>query len=157
MSNVIETRGVQRRMNKAFEIRDLALNVPAGSIYGFLGPNGSGKTTTIHMLVGLLRPSQGSIALLGRPVPGDMPDILARTGFVPERPHVYASLTVGEAIRYHSAFYSTWDAGHLRGCAAHRRSLALGLGGAVAGSGSGRGGWCRTLRGAAAGGLAGRL
>jgi ABC-2 type transport system ATP-binding protein len=111
MSNAIETRGVHRRMNKAFEIRDLSLNVPAGSIYGFLGPNGSGKTTTIQLLLGLLRPSHGSISLLGRPVPADMPRILARAGYVPERPHLYAGLTVGEGIRYHSAFYSTWDAG----------------------------------------------
>jgi ABC-2 type transport system ATP-binding protein len=110
MSNAIETHGVQRRMNKAFEIRDLSLCVPTGSIYGFLGPNGSGKTTTIRLLLGLLRPSQGSIALLGRAVPADLPHILARTGFVPERPHLYAGLTVGGAVRYHSAFYRTWDA-----------------------------------------------
>lgn len=111
MSNAIETRGLRRRMNKTFEIRDLSLTVPAGSIYGFLGPNGSGKTTTIHLLLGLLRPSHGSITLLGRSVPSDLPDILARAGFVPERPHLYTSLTVAEAVRYHSAFYSTWDVG----------------------------------------------
>ncbi len=69
MSNAIETRGLHRRMHKAFEIHDLSLCVPAGSIYGFLGPNGSGKTTTIHLLLGLLRPSRGSITLLGQPVP----------------------------------------------------------------------------------------
>lgn len=110
MSNAIETRGVHRRMSKSFEIRDLALSVPAGSIYGFLGPNGSGKTTTIRLLLGLLRAKQGTITVLGRPVPADMPRILARTGYVPERPHLYQGLTVGEAIRYHSAFYTTWDA-----------------------------------------------
>jgi len=110
MSNAIETRGVHRRMSKTFEIRDLALSVPVGSIYGFLGPNGSGKTTTIRILLGLLRATRGSITVLGRPVPADMPRILARTGYVPERPHLYPGLTVEEAIRFHSAFYTTWDA-----------------------------------------------
>ncbi len=110
MSNAIETQGVERRMSRSFAIRDLSLRVPTGSIYGFLGPNGSGKTTTIRLLLGLLRSARGSIALLGRPVPTDLPTILARTGFVPERPHLYPGLTVGEAIRYHSAFYATWDA-----------------------------------------------
>lgn len=109
MSNAIETRGVERRLSKTFEIRDLSLSVPAGSIYGFLGPNGSGKTTTIRLLLGLLRASKGSISVLGRLVPGEIPRVLARTGYVPERPHLYAGLTIGEAIRYHSAFYTTWD------------------------------------------------
>jgi ABC-2 type transport system ATP-binding protein len=109
MSNAIETHGVQRRLSKTFEIRDLSLNVPAGSIYGFLGPNGSGKTTTIRLLLGLLRPSKGSITVLGRPVPGETPRVLARTGYVPEQPHLYSGLTIGEAIHYHAAFYTTWD------------------------------------------------
>ncbi|MGD8726650.1 MAG: ATP-binding cassette domain-containing protein, partial [Gemmatimonadales bacterium] len=89
MSNAIEIRGLHRRMNKTFEIRDLSLSVPAGSIYGFLGPNGSGKTTTIHLTLGLLRPSRGSIMLLGQPVPTQLPHILGHTAFVPERPHLY--------------------------------------------------------------------
>jgi len=110
MSNAIETHGVQRRLSKTFEIRDLSLSVPGGSIYGFLGPNGSGKTTTIRLLLGLLRASKGSISVLGRPVPGEIPRVLARTGYVPERPHLYSGLTIGEAIRYHAAFYTTWDA-----------------------------------------------
>ena len=50
MSNAIETKNLHRSMGKEFEIRDLSLSVPSGSIYGFLGPNGSGKTTTIRLL-----------------------------------------------------------------------------------------------------------
>jgi ABC-2 type transport system ATP-binding protein len=110
MSSAIETRGVHARLGKTFEIRELSLNVPTGSIYGFLGPNGSGKTTTIRLVLGLLRARRGTITVLGRTIPADTPRVLARTGYVPERPHLYTGLTIGEAIRYHAAFYSTWDA-----------------------------------------------
>ena len=57
MSNAIELRGISYSPSKKFEIRDLDLNVPAGSMYGFLGPNGSGKTTTMRMVMGMLRPT----------------------------------------------------------------------------------------------------
>lgn len=71
MSNAIEPRDLVYRAGKTFEIRDLALNVPVGSIYGFLGPNGSGKTTTIRLLLGLLRPVRGSITVIGHSIPGE--------------------------------------------------------------------------------------
>lgn len=109
MSNAIETRDLLYRAGKTFELRDLALNVPTGSIYGFLGPNGSGKTTTIRLLLGLLRPRGGSITVLGNSVPRDITQVLSRTGYVPEQPHLYPSLTVAEAMRYHAAFYPTWN------------------------------------------------
>lgn len=110
MSNAIETRGLHHRLGKNFEIRELSLSVPSGSIYGFLGPNGSGKTTTVRLLLGLLRYTRGSVTVLGRPIPGDAPRVLARTGYVPERPHLYSALSVAEAIRYHAAFHNSWDA-----------------------------------------------
>ena len=109
MSNAIETRTLAYRASKAFAIRDLNLNVPSGSIYGFLGPNGSGKSTTIRLLLGLLRPDRGNIAVLGHSIPGDSPRMLAKSGYVPERPHVYPSLRIDETLRFHAAFYPTWD------------------------------------------------
>ena len=109
MSLAIQARGLGYRAGRDFAITDLALNVPAGALYGFLGPNGSGKTTTIRLILGLLRASQGSIDVLGRSVPAQIPDVLARTGYVPERPHLYPTLTVDEAIRYHAAFFPTWS------------------------------------------------
>jgi ABC-2 type transport system ATP-binding protein len=109
MTNAIETRDLAYRAGKDFEIRSLSLNVREGSIYGFLGPNGSGKTTTIRLLLGMLRSRGGTIEVLGRGVPGAMPAILAQTGYVPERPHLYPYLSVAEAIRYHAAFYPTFD------------------------------------------------
>jgi ABC-2 type transport system ATP-binding protein len=109
MTFAIETRGLQYKPSKTFELREVSLHVPAGAIYGFLGPNGSGKTTTIRLLMGLLRPHAGSISVLGHAVPGEVPRALLRTGYVPERPQLYPSLTVQESIRYHAAFYPGWD------------------------------------------------
>ena len=117
MSYAIETFDLGYRAGKHFEIRDLALRVREGSIYGFLGPNGSGKTTTIRLLLGMLKPVRGTIAVLGRKVPDEMARIMAQTGYVPERPHLYPYLTLEQAVRYHAAFYESFDmayAGEMR-------------------------------------------
>jgi ABC-2 type transport system ATP-binding protein len=105
----IELTGVAWRADKGFAIRDLDLKVPRGSVYGFLGPNGSGKTTTIRMIMGMMKPHAGQIRVLDGRIPKDMPQILSRTGYVPERPHVYPALTVAEALRHHGAFFPMWD------------------------------------------------
>jgi len=109
MSFAIETRNLRCRVAKSFEIADLSMHVPERAVYGFLGPNGSGKTTTIRLLLGLLKPAGGTVAVLGMPMPDQHAAVMARTGYVPERLHLYPSLTVAEAIRYHSAFFPTWD------------------------------------------------
>jgi ABC-2 type transport system ATP-binding protein len=109
MNQAIEIQGLHYRAGKAFEIEQLDLHVPAGSIYGFLGPNGSGKTTTIRIILGLLRPLAGRVTVLGRPMPALAPEILARTGYVPEQPHLDPTLTVRETLRFQAAFYPTWE------------------------------------------------
>jgi ABC-2 type transport system ATP-binding protein len=109
MSHAVEIHDLHYRAGKSFEIRELALNVPTGSMYGFLGPNGAGKTTTIRLMLGLLRPRSGRIVVLGGEIPREAPRVLARTGYVPEQPHLYPSLTVDEALRFHAAFYRSWD------------------------------------------------
>ncbi len=111
MNKAIELAGVRWRAGKSFSLKALDLNVPTGSIYGFLGPNGSGKTTTIRLLMGMMKPHGGQIHVLGMPSPRQLPDILKRVGYVPERPHVYPALTVGEQLRYHSSFFPLWDGG----------------------------------------------
>lgn len=112
MANAIETFDLRYRAGKDFELREVSLKVREGSIYGFLGPNGAGKTTTIRLLLVLQRAHAGTISLLGRRVPGEMPCILAETGYVPERPHLYPYLTVAAAIRYHASFYPQFDHGY---------------------------------------------
>ena len=110
MSTAIDIKGLTYTASREFGIQDLTLRVPVGALYGFLGPNGCGKTTTIRLLLGLLRPGKGSVALLGHPVPAGLPAALARTGIVPDRPHLHRHLTVAAAIELHAAFYPTWDA-----------------------------------------------
>lgn len=114
MNNAIELRDVSWRAGSSFALRDISMSVPKGSIYGFLGPNGSGKTTTIRMFMGMMKPDRGSISVLGLPVPRHMKTILSRVGYVPERPHIYPALTVDEQIRVHSTFYDNWDQGWCR-------------------------------------------
>ena len=112
MNSAIELEGVGWSAGgKGFELQDVSLRVPVGSIYGFLGPNGSGKTTTIRMFMGMMKPARGRISVLGHAVPKEMKRILGRVGYVPERPHVYPALTVGEQIKIHSAHYELWDEG----------------------------------------------
>ena len=108
-NNAIELKGVCYSAGRSFEIRDLTLNVPYGSIYGFLGPNGSGKTTTIRLFTGMHRATRGEISVLGHPIPKSAPKAMARTGYVPEAPHLYTALTVDESLRYHASFFPTWD------------------------------------------------
>jgi len=109
MMNAIETDQLHYRAAKTFHISGLGLKVPVGAIYGFLGPNGSGKTTTIRLVLGLLRPLAGRISVLGHEIPRDAPSILAQVGFVPEQPHLDSILTVRETLAFHAAFYPTWD------------------------------------------------
>ena len=109
MSDAVLVRNLDYRAGKEFAIRDLAMTVPAGSVYGFLGPNGSGKTTTIQLLLGMRRADAGTVSVLGHDVPAGVHKALARIGYVPERLHLYPTLTVEETLRYHAAFYPDWD------------------------------------------------
>src|SRR5687767_14371825 len=118
MTHAIRTHGLCYRAGAHFDIHDLSITVPTGAVYGFLGPNGSGKTTTIRLLLGLLRPRHGSIDVLGHDIPRQTPAALARVGYVPERPHIYPSLTVAEAMRFHAAFHARWDVAWARDLAA---------------------------------------
>ena len=109
MTHAIAIEHLRYSPGKGFEIADLDLHVPTGSIYGFLGPNGSGKTTTIRLVLGLLRPQAGRISVLGDAMPAAAPRILARVGYVPEQPHLDPTLTVRETMTFQAAFYPTWD------------------------------------------------
>ena len=109
MSLAIETVDLRYTIGRSFQVARLDMHVPRGSVYGFLGPNGSGKIIMIRLLLGLLKPDVGRITVLDQPMPESYAAVLARTGYVPERPHVYPTLTVDEAIRLHRSFYPTWD------------------------------------------------
>ena len=110
MSDAIHIRNLGYRAGKEFAIRDLAMTVPEGSVYGFLGPNGSGKTTTIRLMLGMLPKLDGEVTVLGHSIPEGAHHALAKIGFVSERLHLYQTLTVEESIAYHASFYTRWDA-----------------------------------------------
>jgi ABC-2 type transport system ATP-binding protein len=109
MSHAIETVDLNYSAGKRFSLQNLNIQVPLGSIYGFLGPNGSGKTTTIRLVLGLLRPQSGRIRVLDGEMPGDAAQLLARIGFVPEQPHLDPTFTVREILQFQAPFYRTWD------------------------------------------------
>ncbi|CAA9360443.1 MAG: Efflux ABC transporter, ATP-binding protein [uncultured Nocardioidaceae bacterium] len=95
---VIETSGLRkefrsRRGRHVVAVQDLSLAVPAGGVHGFLGPNGSGKTTTIRMLLGLARASRGEMRLFGEQVPQRLPRIIDRVGAVVEQPKFIPAFT----------------------------------------------------------------
>ncbi len=89
----IETSALTKRFGKATVVDDLNLQVPTGSVFGFLGPNGSGKTTTIRMLLGLISPNAGEARLLGEPIPAASAKVLRRVGALVEGPAFYPWLT----------------------------------------------------------------
>jgi ABC-2 type transport system ATP-binding protein len=89
----IETDGLTKRFGKSTVVADLALQVPTGSVFGFLGPNGSGKTTTIRMLLGLLVPDGGEVRLLGSPIPSASRDVLPSVGALIDGPAFYPWLS----------------------------------------------------------------
>lgn len=82
------------------------LEVPRASIYGFLGPNGSGKTTTIRLLCGLLKPSAGEASVLGLEVPRDAEALRHRLGYMTQRFSLYGDLSVAENLRFVGRIYS---------------------------------------------------
>ena len=110
MTFAVETQALRYRAGKNFAMEGVDLHVPAGAIYGFLGPNGAGKTTTIRLILGLLRATGGRITVLGESMPAARVSVLARVGYVPDRPHVHPSLTVGQSMELHAAFHERWDA-----------------------------------------------
>jgi ABC-2 type transport system ATP-binding protein len=90
----IVTRGLTKRFRSGqLAVDDLSLEVPYGSVYGFLGPNGSGKTTTIRMLLGLVHPTSGQHELLGATMPGAAAAVLPRVGALVEGPAFYSFLS----------------------------------------------------------------
>jgi ABC-2 type transport system ATP-binding protein len=89
----IETSGLTRRLGGVAVVDHLSLSVPQGSVFGFLGPNGSGKTTTIRMLLGLIRPTAGSITVLGQDMPGGADRVLPEVGALVEGPAFYPWLS----------------------------------------------------------------
>ena len=89
----IETSGLTKVFGRQRAVDSLDLSVPTGSVFGFLGPNGSGKTTTIRLLLGLAAATSGEIRMLGEPMPSGLRDVLPRVGALVEGPAIYPFLS----------------------------------------------------------------
>src|ERR1700751_331900 len=95
----IETEGLTKRFGERAAVDGVSLKVPRGVAFGFLGPNGAGKTTLIRMLLGLTRPSAGSMQLLGHALPAERALALARVGAIVEEPRFHMHLSGRENLR----------------------------------------------------------
>jgi ABC-2 type transport system ATP-binding protein len=110
---VIQTEDFTRRFGSTVAVDGLNLTVERGQIFGFLGRNGAGKTTTIKTLLGLLRPTSGSVRVLGLDPVKDGIELKKRIGYVPETPQLYPWMRVREMVRFTSQFYDNWNDTHV--------------------------------------------
>jgi len=99
----IRTRRLRKVFSSKVAVRNLTLDVPRGEVFGFLGPNGAGKSTSVKMMLGLVFPTSGEAAILGRPV-GDV-KTRSRVGFLPEHFRFYDWLTPVELLKLHGRLY----------------------------------------------------
>ena len=103
--STIEIRGVSKRFGSNVAVHDLSLSIAANEIFGLVGPDGAGKTTTMRMLAGVMRPDTGSIVIDGVDVSKD-PDLAkAHVSYMPQRFGLYEDLTVDENIRFYADIF----------------------------------------------------
>ncbi len=103
---VIKAEKLSRNFGDIKAVQELDLHVERGSIYGFLGPNGSGKTTAMRMLIGLLLPSSGEAEVLGNQLPADADKLRMRIGYMTQKFSLYDDLTVQENLEFIANIYS---------------------------------------------------
>jgi ABC-2 type transport system ATP-binding protein len=106
---VIRTRHLTRYFGRKRAVYELDLEVPQGSVFAFLGRNGSGKTTTIRMLLGLLQPTRGHATILGYDSQALPPEARARIGYLTEDHQLYDWMTVRQASEFQASFYPRWN------------------------------------------------
>ncbi len=104
MTNVIEIEGLRKEYRRlrgktTTAVAGLDLAVPEGGVFGFLGPNGSGKTTTIRCLLGLVRPTAGTSTILGHATPSELGKVMPRIGAIVETPALFPTMTGRENLR----------------------------------------------------------
>ena len=102
----IQANHLDKTFGKVRAVRDLNLYVPRSRIYGFLGPNGSGKTTAIRMLCGLLTPTAGDINVLGYSIPEEAEALRLKVGYMTQKFSLFGDLTVGENLQFMADIYT---------------------------------------------------
>jgi ABC-2 type transport system ATP-binding protein len=106
---VIEAEGLTRYFGEFLAVDHVSFSVQSGEVVGYLGPNGSGKTTTIRMLLGLLRPSEGGAQVLGYDIVRQSEPLRARVGYMSQKFALYHDLTVGENLAFYAGVYGIRD------------------------------------------------
>lgn len=100
---VIELADVRKtyrsRHGRTVAVNDLSVAIPQGGVHGFLGPNGSGKTTTIRIMLGLVAPDSGSVSVLGSSVPGQLADVVGSVGALVESPQLFPAFSGRRNLR----------------------------------------------------------
>ena len=105
----ISVHGLTKIFNGKAVVKDCSIDVPYGTIYGFLGPNGTGKTTTIRMLCGLLTPDAGEGACLGYNIRTQSALIKRQAGYMPQKFGLYDDLTIRENLEFVARLYGISD------------------------------------------------
>lgn len=101
----IQARELTKNFGDFTAVAGISFDVQRGEIFGFLGPNGSGKTTTIRMMLGLLRPTEGEVRVLGLEVDGETNQIRQRVGYMSQRFSLYNDLTVMQNLKFYGMAY----------------------------------------------------
>jgi ABC-type multidrug transport system ATPase subunit len=107
MSDAVRVEGVRKRFGAATALADVSFSVRAGEIFGFVGPDGAGKTTLFRILATLLVPDAGTARVLGRDVVTDLWEIRARIGYMPGRFSLYPDLSVAENLGFFASVFGT--------------------------------------------------
>ncbi|MBC8352313.1 MAG: ABC transporter ATP-binding protein [Planctomycetes bacterium] len=105
----VDIRGLMKRFGRSTAVDTVGLSIRPGSTLGLLGPNGAGKSTTLRMLMGMLRPTAGSINVLGRDLATEAAQIKQRVGYVPDANYAYRWMTVERVIRFCRPMYRHWN------------------------------------------------
>jgi ABC-2 type transport system ATP-binding protein len=108
-SPAIQATGLTKRFGDFTAVNDVNFEVRHGEIFGFLGPNGSGKTTSIRMMLGLMKPTSGSVQVLGMDVDGASARIRPRVGYMSQRFSLYNDLSVLQNLNFYGAAYGLSD------------------------------------------------
>src|SRR5512138_2871983 len=109
MTTAIQAEGLTRRFGDFTAVDHISFTVEEGEIVGCLGPNGSGKTTTIRMLLGLLVPTEGRASVLGFDCARQTEDIRARVGYMSQKFALYLELTTRENLEFYAGIYGVND------------------------------------------------
>jgi ABC-2 type transport system ATP-binding protein len=104
-SDAVVAQGLRKSFGPLVAVEGLTMTIRRGEVFGFLGPNGSGKTTTIRMLCGLMEPSGGTAIVVGHDVRRDAEQIRRRIGYMSQKFGLYDDLTVGENLRFYASIY----------------------------------------------------